>query len=206
MRFYTTPFIVQRLFPSRVWSSDGSDAIHLTFDDGPSPEVTPWVLRQLEGAKASATFFCVGKNLEKYAELASEVIAAGHQLANHTENHLDGRNTTTSEYLLDIQKCDERLHHFGIAQPMFRPPYGKLSWGQQHAMAHRPILMWSHMAWDFDARSDKDKSCRTLKSAKPGSILLFHDSKKAERQLKQILPELLSHYHETGMKCRSLRP
>lgn len=204
MRFYKTPFITRWLYPSLIWKKSSNDSIYLTFDDGPNPEVTPWVLEELNKVGAKATFFCLGRNAKNNESLVEEIKKNGHLIANHTFSHLKGWKSNDAEYLKDVKKCDEVLSAFGIENNFFRPPFGRIKRSQVSALKNKRIIMWSHLAWDFDQNLDYQKSLKALKRAKPGSILTFHDNEKAFENLKKILPELLNHFKSKGFRIETL--
>ncbi|WP_420315668.1 polysaccharide deacetylase family protein [Ekhidna sp.] len=204
IRFYKTPIFTRLWYSSFIWKIPSSNAIYLSFDDGPHPDVTPWVLRELKKANAKATFFCVGKNLIQHNDIAKQIIAEGHQIGNHTHNHMSGWNVNQMEYHEDVIQCDKTLHSLGVHNEIFRPPYGRIKQSQAKGLSNKKIIMWSHLSWDFDPQLTVDKSIRKLKNAKAGSILAFHDSEKAFKNLKLILPEILSHFQSKGLKFEAI--
>jgi len=204
IRFYQPPFIIRRHYPSLTWSKTSENSIYLTFDDGPDPEVTPWVLGELNKIGAKATFFCVGKNLNDHPGIGKKLIETGHLLGNHTFNHLKGTKTSLDDYLEDVKRCDEALKHVNGYNRLFRPPYGRMTKKQIRQLDNKEIIMWSHLSWDFDDSVNSEKVIQKFKKAKPGSILVFHDNKKAFRNLKVILPELLKYYTSVGYKFETL--
>jgi len=203
IRFYKTPLFARKLYPELIWSTASVDSIHLTFDDGPHAEITPWVLNELDKYNAKATFFCLGANLEKHPELGKQILANGHQLANHSYSHLNGWKTKNSVYLQDVKLGREVVQEFGVENPCFRPPYGRIR-KKQISKITEPIVMWSHLSWDFDPMLNVTKSLKHLKKARPGSTLVFHDSPKAFSNLKIILPKILSHFQSKGVKFEAL--
>ena len=205
IQFYKTPWLTRKWYSNFVWSLPDQQSIYLTFDDGPHPEVTPWVIEQLNEFNAKATFFCIGKNLSDYPELGKELIYAGHTLGNHTEHHLNGWKTTNKTYEQDINQCDLSLEKLGIRNQLFRPPYGRIRKSQQSRLKERKIIMWSHLSWDFKEDLNVKKSITRLQKAKPGSILVFHDSVQAFHNLKIILPEILKHFTLRGLKFETLK-
>lgn len=204
MRFYKTPWITRVWYPSLTWKIQSDNSIYLTFDDGPDPEVTPWVLAELAKVEAKATFFCLGKNLEKHPILGQHILKEGHQIGNHTFNHLKGWKSSDNDYLNDIAHCDQQLNAIGSGSKLFRPPYGRIKKSQLRRLQNKKVVMWSHLSWDFDPRLDVRESCEKLKRAEPGSILVFHDSAKAFENLKQILPKILSHFQSKGVKFEAI--
>ena len=197
-----TPQYVQALFPGFIWKMSGNrKEIYLTFDDGPIPEVTPWVLELLRRYDAQATFFCVGDNVRKHPEIYERVIAEGHTVGNHTLNHLSGWSTENITYFHNIRHC-ARMVHSGL----FRPPYGKLKPSQvQFLQRHYRIIMWDVLSGDFD-RDIKPEDCaqNVIQHAGPGSIVVFHDSIKAETNLRHALPLVLAHFTQEGYSFRAL--
>ena len=205
IRFYKTPWITQARYPELIWKVKSDKSIFLTFDDGPCPEVTPWVMSELRKFNAKATFFCLGKNLVNHEDLANELLKEGHIIGNHTQNHLNGWKSLRREYHDDVRACDNELMKLGIHNQLFRPPYGRIKKSQIDGLKNRSIIMWSHLSWDFDQKLNIHKSIHELKKAKPGSILVFHDSKKAFENLKKILPEVLLHFSSKDIIFESIK-
>lgn len=197
-----TPQYVQALFPGLTWKMpSGQKTIYLTFDDGPIPEVTPWVLDTLRQYNAKATFFCVGDNVKKYPEIYDQVKADGHSVGNHTLNHLSGWSTENISYFHNIRHC-ARIVHSGL----FRPPYGKLRPSQiQFLSRHYHIIMWDVLSADFDADiSPEDCFQNVIQNADQGSIVVFHDSLKAATNLRYALPLVLNHFTVLGYTFSAL--
>ena len=197
-----TPQYVQALFPGLIWKMNGSrKTIYLTFDDGPIPEVTPWVLETLGQYDAKATFFCVGDNVRKYPEVFDKVIEEGHSVGNHTFNHLSGWATENISYFHNIRHCARM-----VPSGLFRPPYGKMKPSQVHFLQrHYRIIMWDVLSGDFD-KDIKPEDCaqNVIQHAGPGSIVVFHDSLKAEANLRFALPQVLEHFTSLGFSFQSL--
>jgi len=195
-----TPKLLQWLYPKRVWAfSRKSNNIHLTFDDGPIPEVTPWVLDLLKEYNAKATFFCIGDNVKKHPEIFKRIVAEGHRIGNHTFHHLKGTETTTINYLKDIALFEETIENseFRIqnSELLFRPPYGKMTSKQAKEVHNKgyKIVMWDVLSGDFDQTISKEKCLRNVtKNIESGSIVVFHDSLKAEKNLRYVLPKVLN--------------
>ena len=204
--FHKTPGWLMKWFPSMTWRrKESSGTIYLTFDDGPIPDVTPYVLDVLSGFNAKATFFCVGDNIRKHPRVFQEVIGAGHGVGNHTFHHLNGWNTTTDQYLADAKACEEILVEHGAPIKFFRPPHGRIRKDQRKLIEQQyEIIMWSHLSGDFDQGLNTDQSSKHMKSAGEGSILVFHDSVKAEINLKKILPDLMSYFIDQGFEFKAL--
>lgn len=199
-----TPKWIQRLFPSYLWRMEKSATkrLFLTFDDGPIPEITPWVLEQLEQYGAKATFFCVGANVQKNPSIYQQIIAAGHQTGNHTFHHLNGWKSSQKDYLEDVALCQKELE-----TKLFRPPYGRLRLGQAKVLKqHYKIVLWDVIAGDFDP-SISGQTCweNIRQSASDGSIVVLHDSKKAWERLFYVLPKLLAYYTEKGFKFEAIQ-
>ncbi|WP_370457537.1 polysaccharide deacetylase family protein [Rufibacter sp. XAAS-G3-1] len=183
--------------------------IFLTFDDGPIPVVTPFVLEQLAAYQAKATFFCVGENLERYPGIARQVLNQGHLLANHTHQHVKAWNLSPAAYRSQIHQCQMALEKVGGTtnqRKLFRPPHGQLTW--QHLRMLEPeyqIVMWSTLTYDFDATLSPEKClAKAISVTGPGSVVVFHDSLKAERNLRYVLPRLLRHFSELGYSFKTL--
>lgn len=194
--------LLQQLFRSLLWRVETREkVIYLTFDDGPIPEVTPWVLEELKRHRARATFFVVGENVRKHPELLPGVLADGHQVGSHTERHLNGWNTPLRTYLRDVHACAGR-----VPSRLFRPPYGRIRLSQIRALRKRfRIVMWDVLSKDYD-RSLSPAEClqRVLRGVKPGSIVVFHDSLKAEERLRYALPRVLEHFSELGYRFEAI--
>jgi peptidoglycan/xylan/chitin deacetylase (PgdA/CDA1 family) len=195
MRFYQLPFFLPFLYPNRLWNGPASERkISLTFDDGPVPGITDWVLEELEKRGMRATFFMVGDNVRKHPALAQTVLAAGHQIGNHTYRHLSGWKTATQEYLDDVAACDKILADtVGVTPRFFRPPYGWMSLGQARGLVPaKKIVMWNLLSYDFDPDLSSEILIRACTSrTAPGTIVVFHDQQKTKAQLKKVLPDYL---------------
>lgn len=208
IQVYKTPSLLKKTYPKLTWSVPKADGVCLTFDDGPHPSITPWVLAELAKRQAKATFFCVGDNIDKYPETAREIIRQGHQLANHTYHHLRGWDYSSEKYLSDVEKCSDSIQKIDSGQKwnVFRPPYGRIKKSQIKELQQLgyQLIMWSHLSWDFDRKVNIQKSIQSLQQANDGSILVFHDSEKAFPQLKQILPPLLDYFCEANIQMNTL--
>lgn len=215
MHFFKVPSTIQWLIPSCTWRKDGrGKVIYLTFDDGPHPEITAWVMDELRKHQIKATFFCVGDNLKKYPEVAKKLLTEGHQIGNHTMHHIKGWKHKNIDYLKDIEDCETEIRkiHEQIenkaAQPrLFRPPYGQIKPSQIKRLREKgyEIIQWSDLSCDYDKRLNCEKSLSALvKNAKSGSIVVFHDSEKAENQLKKILPRYLKALLADGYTFQTL--
>ena len=205
MYLHKTPMWVGKLFPDILWHiNTEAKEIYLTFDDGPIPEVTHWVLEQLEQYNAQATFFMVGDNITKYQELFTEVINRQHTVGNHTFNHLNGWHTNDQTYVENISKAEELLNN--NSAKLFRPPHGKLKWSQYlNIKKSFKIVMWDVLSGDFDTTLSKEKCLQSSISATvPGSVIVFHDSAKTVAQLEYVLPRYLEHFTALDFKFKAL--
>lgn len=200
LRLVTVPKFVQRIYPKRIWALPNNDKkVYLTFDDGPIPEVTPWVLDTLRQYNAKATFFCIGDNIKKHPDIFNRILTEGHSVGNHTFNHLNGWETKTSEYIKNVEKCETYLDE---TTKLFRPPYGKITSKQSKILQQRgyKIIMWSVLSYDYDASVSEEKCLQNvLQKIQPGSIIVFHDSLKAEKNLRHVLPEVLHFMNENNL-------
>ncbi|MCB9273096.1 MAG: polysaccharide deacetylase family protein [Lewinellaceae bacterium] len=202
MYLIKTPQFIQNLFPNYTWRIPTQEKVlYLTFDDGPIPEVTPWVLEQLEQYDAQATFFCVGDNIRKHPDVFRQVIEKGHAVGNHTYNHLNGWLSENIPYYHNVRHCANLAHSV-----LFRPPYGKLKPKQsQFLQRHYRIVMWDVLSGDFDPRlSEEQCLSNVVNNAEPGSIIVFHDSLKAEEKLRYVLPRVLEHFAMEGYQFGKL--
>jgi peptidoglycan/xylan/chitin deacetylase (PgdA/CDA1 family) len=179
--------------------------LYLSFDDGPHPEATPFVLEQLANFNAKASFFCIGKNVQLYPDIYNEIIAAGHVVGNHTQNHMNGWKNTTDHYISDIQEATKSIH-----SNLFRPPYGRISFAQIKALRSnlslpQDIIMWDVLSGDFDTTINGEQCAQNvIQHAGPGSIIVFHDSAKAMDRLRVALPKVLSHFSELGYQFKAI--
>ena len=199
-----TPSLIKFLFRNWVWSlSKKEKAIYLTFDDGPTPEITEWVLNQLKKYNAKATFFCIGKNTQQHPEIFEKIIKNSHSIGNHTHNHLNGLKTTTSNYIKNIEDSEDYIQK----SILFRPPYGKLRFSQSRKIRKKgyKIIMWDVLSADFDTSITKEKCLENVIGyTTKGSIIVFHDSIKAANKLKFVLPKVLEYYTEKGFVFKKI--
>ncbi|RYD88137.1 MAG: polysaccharide deacetylase family protein [Sphingobacteriales bacterium] len=191
-----TARIIKKLFTGFVWDMPGTGkTVYLTFDDGPIPEATPWVLQTLKQHNIKATFFCIGDNIRKHPGTLQQVIADGHTIGNHTFNHLNGWQTDYSTYIDNFEKCEDIIaQHVPQQAKLFRPPYGKIKPAQAKAIRKKgyKIIMWDVLSADFDQSITPQKCLdNVLKNVQPGSIIIFHDSIKASANLTYALPEAI---------------
>ena len=208
-----TPKFVHRLFPKRVWAFPNSkNSVYLTFDDGPIPIVTPWVIKVLKQYKSKATFFCIGDNVTKHENIFQQIIEEGHSIGNHTYHHLNGWSTKTKDYINNCEKCEDTLNRVkdykSKSNPLFRPPFGKLTLKQSKTLQERGfhIIMWDVLSADFDAKISNKKCLENvLKNIQPGSIVVFHDSLKSYNKLKYVLPKVLDFLKINNIDCESIK-
>ena len=214
MKFYwvKTNWIIKKIFSNYTWDvSNSGNTVYLTFDDGPIPEITTWVLEKLKKYDLKATFFCIGENIEKHPEIFKKVIREGHAIGNHTFNHLNGWKTPTEAYIKNIKLCEEVIEKttdYNSKSKLFRPPYGKLKTAQARAIEKLgyEIIMWDLLSADFDTTLSKEQCLNNvLSKVKPGSIIVFHDSIKAFKNLEYVLPKTLAFLKENNFNCDVLR-
>lgn len=202
MYLVKTPKFIQKLFPNYTWKvPTDSPTIYLTFDDGPIPGITPWVLDQLEAYNAKATFFCVGSNVEKNNDVFQQVVNGGHTIGSHTMNHLNGWGTDNIPYFHNVRRGASL-----VKSELYRPPYGKMKPSQtQFINRHYQVVMWDVLSGDFDPNITNDQCYRNvITHAEPGSIIVLHDSIKAKEKLQNVLPRILEHFSGLGYKFENL--
>ncbi len=206
MYLIKTPFWLRLIYRSCTWRiPTKGKVLYLSFDDGPHPEATPFVLAELAKFNATASFFCIGKNVELYPSIYAEIIAANHAVGNHTHNHMNGWENSTEDYIEDIQKATAH-----IKSDLFRPPYGRIKFAQIKALSDRPelpqnIVMWDVLSGDFDTHISGEKCAQNvIQNAAPGSIVVFHDSAKAMDRLQYALPKVLKHFSNLGYQFKAL--
>lgn len=196
------PNIVKPFARDLLFEGDPAEnALYLSFDDGPHPEITPWVLEQLNAFNALGTFFLTGNNAHKHNDLFQTIKTSPHTLGNHGYNHLSGWTTNNEIYFDDIAQAQTLLD-----AKLFRPPYGQITLTQAQKLKQEfKIIMWSHLSGDFD-HSLNYKQCfhHATNKLKPGSIIVFHDSEKAWPRLKKCLPMVLAHYSKLNFKLKAL--
>jgi peptidoglycan/xylan/chitin deacetylase (PgdA/CDA1 family) len=204
MYLVRTPQLIQNLFPNFIWKVPNNEKkLYLTFDDGPIPEQTPWVLDQLQAYGARATFFCVGDNIRKHPEIFHRIKAEGHHVGNHTYHHLSGWATENVPYFHDIRHCAKLTK-----STLFRPPYGRLKPRQAlFLQRHYQIIMWDVLSGDFDPKITKEHCLENVRNnVRPGSIVVFHDSVKAGEKMRYALPRVLEEYQQKGYSFEALDP
>ncbi|WP_158845671.1 polysaccharide deacetylase family protein [Algibacter sp. L1A34] len=211
-----TPFVVKKMFPNYIWDiATNKKIIYLTFDDGPTLEITNWTLDTLKKYNAKATFFCIGNNIEKNPEIFKDIIKHGHAIGNHTQNHAKGWKTSTVDYLSDVEQAEQNIQkekpqqHTSTSKSvkLFRPPYGKIrsNQGKQIINLGYKIIMWDILSFDWEHKISKETCFKNVISkTKNGSIVVFHDSVKASRNMQYTLPKVLKHFSEQGFIFKSL--
>jgi peptidoglycan-N-acetylglucosamine deacetylase len=201
--FVKTPLVAKLFYPSLTWKySRTQKKIYLTFDDGPTPNVTEKVLQLLADYNAKATFFCVGQQAEKHTGLLQQICDAQHSIGNHTYSHKKGWKTKTDDYLADVEAAKKI-----VASKLFRPPYGKVSRLQLAELKHNyKIVMWDVLSYDFDKKT-LPQQCATnvIKNARNGSIVVFHDSAKAQENMLFALPLVLQHFKSLGYEFCAIK-
>lgn len=205
---HRTPFFLPLLYPSLLWRCDPTKKeLYLTFDDGPVVGPTEFVLDTLAHYAISATFFCIGDNVKKHPALMSRIVQDGHQIGNHTYNHLNGWRADTEDYVANVTACDFVLKEYlpNVRQKLFRPPYGRITKKQIGVLADYEIVMWDVLTLDYD-RHVSEASClhKSVEVTRPGSIIVFHDSVKAERNLRYTLPRYIERCMNDGYNFKSL--
>ena len=196
------PRFIRRLYPRACWRMDSSErAVYLTFDDGPIPEVTPWVLEILDKYNIKATFFMVGDNVRKHPDEYKMVVERGHRIGNHTYNHLKGLEQRTERYMANIDKADAYLK-----SNLFRPPHGLMRARQYRVLCKRyRIVMWDLVTRDYNPKlTGEQVLAKVKKYARPGSIITFHDSLRATHNLYYALPRAIEWLQAEGYEFKVL--
>ena len=185
--------------PDLIWEIEDEQGVFLTFDDGPTPGVTEWILAMLERYDAKATFFVLGKNVEMYPDLYQKILDAGHKVGNHTYSHQKGWTMSLERYLEDIDFAGDIVH-----SELFRPPYARVTPAQMKAVAKRyKVVMWDIVSRDYNRALSPEGCLRNVtKYLAPGSIVVFHDSEKAFKNMSYALPRTLEFIREKGLKCK----
>lgn len=198
------PTAFRIFFPNAAWRIPQKEkTVYLTFDDGPIPEVTPWVLEILEKYGVKATFFCVGDNVRKHPEVFKQVVDAGHKVGNHSFNHIQGFKYSTRRYLENIEKADALIH-----SELYRPPHGQLYIRQQLKLKRKyQIVMWDVVTRDYNKELSGDFVLSIVKKkVRNGSIIVFHDSLKAEKNMKYAMPKAIEWLLQEGYRFEVLSP
>ena len=193
------PKFIRRLMPDLIWEIPDDNGVFLTFDDGPTPGITEWILATLKKYNANATFFVLGKNVELYPDLYQKILDAGHKVGNHTYSHQKGWGMPLERYLEDVDFAGDIIH-----SELFRPPYARVTPSQMRAVAKRyKIVMWDIVSRDYN-RSLSPESClrNVTDYLAPGSIVVFHDSEKSFKNMSYALPRTLERIQEMRLKCK----
>lgn len=203
LRWVKTNNLIKNIFNNLIWDIPNLDnKIYLTFDDGPIPEITEWVLDLLKEEKIKATFFCIGDNIKKNPSIYNRIISEGHKTGNHTFHHLNGWNTKTSDYIANFKLCETELLKLNTEFSfIFRPPYGKIKPRQSKGIRqlNYKIIMWDVLSYDFDVTQSPEKCLKNvILNTTQGSIIVFHDSLKAENNLRYALPKAIQILKEKG--------
>ena len=205
MYLVKSPLLLKWYYPSLVWNKTRKDkVIYLTFDDGPIPDVTDFVLKTLNSFNVKATFFCIGDNIIKHPSVFERLVSAGHQVGNHTFNHLKGWKTDDQTYVQNMQQCQQLTQ-----SNLFRPPYGRIKKSQvkriKTLFPNIQIIMWDVLSGDFDTElSPEDCYKNVVRHTENGSIIVFHDSIKAYERLQYSLPRVLKYLLEQGFTFATL--
>ena len=198
------PTVFRMIYPKTVWRIPKEEkTVYLTFDDGPIPEVTPFVLDLLREKGIKATFFCVGDNVRKHPEVFKQVIDEGHLVGNHTYNHLAGLTNWSRKYIRNVQKAEEY-----IESKLFRPPHGTFRFGQfLFLRRHYDIVFWDVVTRDYNSKLSGNEVLDIVKKyTRNGSIIVFHDSLKAEKNIHEVLPQAIDFLKEEGYRFETLSP
>jgi len=196
MKFFKTPRFFRWVFPRRTWGfSRSNTVVYLTFDDGPNPEITPWILDCLKEKQIRATFFCVGSNVLKYPVLYQRILDEGHTIGNHTMDHEKGSKTSFKSYSSSIEETNKLVN-----SELFRPPYGRITFRQtRHVSKKYKIIMWSWLSYDYDVKVSVSKILqKAKKQIVGGDILVMHDNQKVATRVKEILPKLIDIVEKKG--------
>lgn len=197
------PEWIKKIWNRATWQITPNEqkTIYLTFDDGPHPSITPRVLEILDEFDAKATFFCVGENAMRFADVLPLIRQKGHTLGNHTYNHLKGFKTDDATYFQNIEKTDK-----WIKTRLFRPPYGQITPRQINKLSvNRKVIMWSFITYDYDARVLQQQIMKTIKKRSfDGAIVVFHDSEKAEKNMFSVLPQALQYWKNQGYQIKAI--
>jgi len=197
------PRLARLFFRKTIWRIDGAvKKLFVTFDDGPIPELTPWILKTLKEYNAKATFFCVGDNVRKHPELFGDIVSAGHGVGNHTYSHLNGFRTSIRRYVTDCYNARKY-----ITSKLFRPPYGRIRNVAQRILGPRyQIILWDVLSMDYDREMSGRMIVRNVVgNASEGSIIVFHDNIKARENLQYALPRILDYYSKRGFEFANLQ-
>lgn len=200
---FKPPKFIKKMMPSLVWHMDGEDDVFLTFDDGPTPGNTEWILDALAKYDAKATFFCLGKNAEQHPETFQKILDGGHSVGNHTYSHQKGWEMSLPRYVEDV----DFAHQF-IKSDLFRPPYGRITPAQARVLSERyNMILWDVLSRDYSQLITPRQCTRNVtKHVRSGSIVVFHDSPKSGRNMRYALPRVLDYiYNVQGLRCSAIK-
>lgn len=208
-----TPLVAKKMFPNYVWDIPTNEkVIYLTFDDGPTPEITNWTLNTLKKFSAKATFFCIGKNIELHPDIFQNIINNGHTIGNHTQNHIKGWKNSSEKYIANTEEAqgiirNQMLNSKLKEQKLFRPPYGQITpkQGKKLIALGYKIIMWDVLSFDWDKNVTKENCLNNIISkTKYGSIIVFHDSVKASENMKYALPKVLEYFSSNNYSFNAI--
>lgn len=215
MKFYwvKTHWLMKKIFYGFTWQFPTTKKIvYLTFDDGPTAEVTDWTLDILKKYNAKATFFCIGKNISLNPNIFKKLQKEGHSVGNHTFSHMNGWYYSPEKYMKNVNLCEKAMSEFSteshLPQKLFRPPYGKVNFNQFRLLKEKKyqIIMWDILSADFDTTISPQKCAENvLKNIKPGSIIIFHDSLKAFKNMKYALTKTLDYLQKNGYEMKAIQ-
>lgn len=205
--FVKTPGWIRQIYDTYIWRLPVDEkTVYLTFDDGPHPQATPFVLKLLKQYNAAGTFFCIGKNVVAEPKIYEQIISDGHAVGNHTYNHLNGWKTKNELYMKDIALAAQHIN-----SDLFRPPYGRITTFQARNLRavmkrEQPkVIMWDVLSGDFDMDITNERCLsNVILNARPGSIVVFHDSQKALLKLQYVLPRVLEYFSEKGYSFKAI--
>jgi len=202
MYLVKSSYFIKKYYSNFIWKIPTTKKIiYLTFDDGPTPEITEWTLATLKAFNAKATFFCVGSNVAKHPEIFRQIISEGHAVGNYPYHHLSGWNANNEDYLRNIKKCEEI-----VTSNLFRPPYGRIKKSQYELIKNDyKVIMWDVLSGDFDPKTSPEKCLsNVVNNTTEGAIIVFHDSLKAADNIKHTLPKVLEYFTEKGYRFDKL--
>jgi peptidoglycan/xylan/chitin deacetylase (PgdA/CDA1 family) len=198
---FRTPYFFRWIFHQRVWGfSHHDNSVYLTFDDGPTPNCTKWILDILDQHKVKATFFCVGENAKKHSELLELIVSKGHGIGNHTMHHEKGTKTKKTSYLESVEEASKH-----VDSNLFRPPYGRIPMPYAKALRKKyKIIMWTWLSYDYDPKVSPSDILNRAKDIKSGDILVLHDNNKSFKKLQEVLPELIVLLKKKGLQFATI--
>ena len=209
---HRTPFFLPWLYPSLTWRmSTSKKELYLTFDDGPVVGPTEFVLDTLQKFHVKATFFCIGENIRKHPDVFKKIVYHGHTIGNHTYNHLNGWNTDTADYKSNVLRCQDEINKQlvqfeNLSQTkIFRPPYGRIKGQQIKMLSAFKIIMWDVLSVDYNPHLSPERCLKnTIGATRSGSVVVFHDSFKAEKNLMFVLPRFIEHFVSQGYTFKAI--